>query len=94
MQKTPSRDPRNPQVYLTDETGAVVYMSKTGKPEEFIHTSILQTIIQLVAMNPSFLPSDPNTTPPLEQIQRFMETYANYVNSYYTRVENAKTKKG
>lgn len=92
MMTTPSRHPLNPQVPLTDEAGQPVMMSKTGSVEELIHTSLLQTIIQLITINPSFLPQNPQVVPPLQQVQEFMVEYGDYVGKYLDKKHNAKKK--
>lgn len=94
MSQLPMRHPLNPQMFVSDESGNVVYMSRTGKVEEFIHTAIIQTIPQLIMSNPSLLPQDVNQVPPQVQLLQFMEMYGNYVGKYFNQQPNTTTTTG
>jgi hypothetical protein len=83
MAKTPMRHPMNPQMFVQDEQGQIVYMNRTGKIEELIHTALLQSVSQLIMADPSFLPEDPSKVPPQIQILQWMEMYGNYVSKYF-----------
>ena len=83
MSQTPMRHPMNQTMFVTDESGNVVYMNRTGKIEELIHTALLQSVSQLIMADPSFLPKDPNVVPPQMQILQWMEMYGNYVSKYF-----------
>lgn len=83
LKVTPMRDPKNPQNSLLDEKGNIVYMSKSGKVEEFIHASIIQAVISLAMSNPSFLPNP--ATPPQVQIVGFLDQYGKYIDTYFAK---------
>lgn len=83
MAQTPMRHPMNPSMFVQDESGQVVTMSRSGKVEELIHSAIIQTIPQIIRINPNFLPQDVNQVNPQIQLLQFMEMYGNFVSKFF-----------
>lgn len=83
MSKTPMRHPMNPSMYVQDEKGNIVTMSRSGTIEEFIHGAIIQSVPQIVSVDPNFLPQDINQVNPQIQLIQFMEMYGNFVSKFF-----------